>query len=160
MLGLTRKTDYALVALARLSQQGEADGSRRERLSAREIAEQYSLPTALLMNVLKDLQRAGIVASVQGPRGGYYLNRDVDDLSILQVIEATEGPLNLTACCGDTEAEPCMTCQILTQCPVSEPIQKLNDKVLAFLEGVKLNQLMGEAGPADANAIQQMALAG
>ena len=67
MLTLTRKTDYALIALTHLAQ------ARERCICAREIAEKYGLPSALLMNLLKQLAQKGLVKSSRGPRGGYTL---------------------------------------------------------------------------------------
>src|SRR5262245_25494766 len=64
MLSFSRKTDYALIALSHLARlQGRT-------VSAREIAQAYGLPQALVMNVLKAMHRAGIVSSVRGVKGG------------------------------------------------------------------------------------------
>ena len=58
MLGLTKKTDYALIALSRLAEDADAV------VSAREIADRFDISLALLMNVLKQLSAAGLVRSV------------------------------------------------------------------------------------------------
>ena len=62
MLTLTRKTDYALIALTHLAQ------GRDQCFSAREIAARYGLPLPLLMNLLKQLAQKGLAKSVRGPR--------------------------------------------------------------------------------------------
>jgi Rrf2 family protein len=141
---LTRKTDYALVALARLAE--EAAGQQRP-LSARQIAERYDLPLALLMNVLKDLHRAQIVCSRRGASGGYMLCcHDPAEVTMLQVIEALEGPVKVALCCDDEPAtagaEPCVACRVMSKCPNVTPMQRFNDKVRQFLSDITLKDLL------------------
>src|SRR5687767_6990019 len=119
---LTRKTDYALVALTRLAE--EATGRQRP-LSARQIAEQYGLPLPLLMNVLKELHKGDIVCSRRGPSGGYMLCcHDPAEITMLQIIEALEGPVKVALCCDEEESagdEPCVACRVLAKCPNVTP---------------------------------------
>ena len=68
---LTRKSDYALLALSRL----DLEGPDASPVSARHIADAYDLPLPIMMNVLKDLAGAGLVNSKRGATGGYYLSR-------------------------------------------------------------------------------------
>ena len=64
MLALTKKTDYALIALSELARR------EAEVLSVRELSERHRMPLPLLTNILKNLTRAGIVVSVRGVLGG------------------------------------------------------------------------------------------
>ena len=142
MLGLSRKTDYALVALAGLTAQGDGAGGA---LSARRIAERYELPVALLMSVLKRLHRAGIVESTRGSRGGYRLVPDPRQLTVSQVVEAIEGPVQLAACCQEDEADSpdgCLACRLEYHCPISGAIRRLNERIMTFLNQVTLEDLM------------------
>ena len=153
---LTRKTDYALVALARLAD--EAGGAQKP-LSARQIAEQYGLPLPLLMNVLKELHKANIVCSRRGPSGGYMLCcHDPAEVTMLQIIEALEGPVKVALCCEDEESpgdEPCVACRVLARCPNVTPMQKFNDLVRAFLSQVTLKDLI--QGPRTLVKLRKMA---
>ena len=140
MLSLTRKTDYALVALAKLADAG-SDGN--ERLSVRQIAEEYSLPLPSLMNVFKDLQRAGFVHSSRGARGGYCLAARLNQINLISVIEAIEGPTQLTLCCEDDEPdEPCVSCTIIDHCPITNSMKKINDRITEFLSKITVQDLM------------------
>lgn len=151
---LSRKTDYALVALARLA---AFDHSEGQMLSAREIAEQYDLPAALLCNVMKDLQRADILCSRRGAGGGYHLCSEPNDISLLTIIEAVEGKVAIALCCEETESEtdsdntasntsggePCVKCQLIKKgSPATTPIQRFNGMVREFLAGVSLADLI------------------
>ena len=138
MLRLTRKTDYALVALARL-----AGADRGSPVSARRIAEEYRLPLPLMMNLLKNLQQAGFVRSARGARGGYYLADRPEQIRLVSVIEAIEGPLQLTVCCEDEpEDAPCLSCALTPRCPITMAMRHVNARIANFLSPISLRDLM------------------
>lgn len=141
---LTRKTDYGLVALATLAAEAAGAG---QPLSARQIAEAYNLPLPLLMNVLKDLHRAGIVCSRRGASGGYHLCKDPGKISLLSIIEAIEGPVHAAVCCSEEEiagGEPCTACRVQPQCPITTPMQRLDERVREFLTGLSLRDVLAD----------------
>ena len=70
MLRLSKKADYALMAMKHLAIKTDAAST-----SAREIAEQYDIPVELMAKVLQRLARSGLLTSHQGTRGGYTLAR-------------------------------------------------------------------------------------
>src|SRR3954451_19602898 len=100
MLRLSKKADYALIAMKHLALRGSNGSS-----SAREIAEQYDIPIELMAKVLQRLVRIGLLASTQGTRGGYTLGRAPAAITIADVIEAIDGPFTVTAC--STEKNDC-----------------------------------------------------
>lgn len=138
MLSLTRKTDYALVALAALAEQA-ATG---QQISAREIAERYGAPLPLMMSVLKRLHRAGLVQSIRGAKGGYILRAEPRNLPLTRVIDAIEGPMRVAACCENGTAGS-LLCQV--SCPITGSIQWLNEQVRRFLSQFTLADLMAGA---------------
>src|SRR5438067_1823632 len=87
MLRLNRKADYALISLGYLAE-------RPGRVaSAREVAQAYQVPAALLMNIFKRLHQHGILSSVRGAAGGYRLRRDLSSLSLLELTQILEETL-------------------------------------------------------------------
>ena len=138
---LTRKTDYALVALATLVREKVEDG---ESLSARQIAEASDLPLPLLMNALKELHRASIICSRRGAGGGYYLCRPPEEISLKEVIEALEGPINITLCSGEAAEGEHELCRILSLCHISVPMQRFNELLNEFLSKVTLKSLLDQ----------------
>src|ERR1700722_14546014 len=102
MLRLSKKADYALMAMKHLALRTDPrnpgkqcpDGSS----SAREIAEAYDIPIELMAKVLQRLVRHGVLASHQGTRGGYLLARTPAQISVADVIQAVDGPVTVTAC--------------------------------------------------------------
>ncbi len=142
MLGFTKRTDYALVALARLAE--EPSRSEPTAVSARRIAERHNVPVPVLMNVLKDLVGSGLVSSTRGARGGYALARSAERISVRDVIEAMEGPVKVVACCAEDEDTGCVECNVFVGCPVTSSVRKLNDRIQEFLANVTLRDLMSD----------------
>lgn len=125
MLKLTKKVDYALIALMHLAQQGdESEGAS----SAREIAAGYGLPPDLLAKILQKLAREGIVTSHQGTKGGYRLGRPAESIDVVRVIEAVDGPLSITQCFSEEG-----NCEQFDTCTIKSPLARLNDQVLRML---------------------------
>lgn len=86
MFRFQRRTDLALAALRRL---GESDG---RRLTGTALAREIGTTSSFLPQIMAPLIRAGWVDSERGPGGGYTLTDDSDSISLLDVVEATEGP--------------------------------------------------------------------
>ena len=84
---LTRASSYALQALAHLA---AGDG---HPLTSHRIASAYGLPEKFLLKVLRPLVSAQILRSVKGPNGGYVLARPAREISMLEIVEAVDGPI-------------------------------------------------------------------
>ena len=102
--------------------------------SAREIAEQYDIPVELLAKVLQRLARRGLLASLQGTRGGYKLTRPTVMISVADIIQAIDGPLTVTAC--STEAE---NCGQYAKCNIRDPLWKIKDRIVSALTTCSLH---------------------
>ncbi len=143
MISFTRKTDYALVALARLAQQQQQGG---DPLSARAIAGEFGLPLQLLMSLMKRLHRSGIIHSNRGARGGYFLARQPARISIADVVESIEGPARLAPCCSDEpQGGQCLMCNLTDRCPITGAIREMNGRIAQFLHEVTLETLLSAA---------------
>lgn len=143
MLALSKKTDYALIALAHLA-------SRPGRTaSARQIAAERELPAALLMNILKDLHRAGIISSSRGTHGGYQLDVDPSALSMHDLVLALEGPVRLVSCapdeCEHETPEEEEACRVNGKCAVQAPLQALHFRLVRFLQNFTLADVLDSA---------------
>src|SRR5205814_10698340 len=93
MLRLSKKADYALIAMKHLALRGDRGSS-----SAREIAELYDVPIELMAKVLQRLVRRGLLASHQVTHGGYQLGRGPAQVSVADGLQAIEGPVTVNAC--------------------------------------------------------------
>ena len=131
MLRLSKKADYALIAMKHLATRADAGSA-----SAREIAEQYDIPVELMAKVLQRLARRRLVISHQGTRGGYRLARPTGAISVADIIQAIDGPLTVTAC--STEAE---NCGQYAKCSVRDPLWRIKDRIVAALATCSLEEV-------------------
>ena len=134
MLRLSKKTDYALIALKDLASSPEGSSS-----SAREIAARYNIPVELMAKVLQRLARRGLLASHHGKRGGYDLARPATMISVADVIQAVDGPVAVTACSDIDE-----TCEQYSTCNVRDPLWRLKDRIVRTLAEFTIDELARE----------------
>lgn len=139
MLRLSKKADYALMAMKHLAMRPDASAS------AREIAEQYDIPIELMAKILQRLARRSLLTSHQGTRGGYRLARSSSAISIADIIQAIDGPLTVTAC--STEAE---NCDQFAKCNVRDPLWRIKDRIVTALSTCSLQEISADAPVLDA----------
>jgi len=137
MLRLSKKADYALMAMKHLALRGDRGSS-----SAREIAEQYDIPIELMAKVLQRLVRRGLLASHQGTRGGYQLARVPTQISVADVIQAIDGPVTVTACRTDEGA-----CDQFAKCSVRDPLWRVRERIVAALDECTIAELASDTTP-------------
>jgi Rrf2 family protein len=140
LLRLSKKADYALMAVKHLAQR--PDGASA---SAREIAESYDIPLELLAKVLQRLVRSRLLVSVQGTRGGYRLGRPAQTIAVADVIQAVDGPVAVTACSADDHR-----CDQYSKCSIRDPLWKIRGRILDALTTVTVAELAIDDAPAPA----------
>ena len=148
MLRLSKKADYALLAMRHLAAHGTPS-----TVSARELAETYDIPSELLAKVLQRLVRARLLASHQGIKGGYGLGRAADSISVADVIQAIDGPLTVTAC-SDTDH----TCDQYSKCNIRDPLWRIKDRIVSALAATSVAELAGDLKTAPSTAAVPVAM--
>ncbi|MGA7905942.1 MAG: Rrf2 family transcriptional regulator [Candidatus Sulfotelmatobacter sp.] len=134
MLKLTKKADYALMAMKDLAEHAHK-GSR----SANDVAGSYGIPPQVLAKILQRLAKAGLLHSQHGINGGYTLARAAHTISAFEVIQAIDGPLFITSCvtvrgeCGQTD-----------RCTIREPLRKVNQSIEDVLKRIKIAHMKEE----------------
>ena len=136
MLRVTKLTDYATVVLAAL-----AVAPNRVH-SAAELAERSRLELPTVSKVLKPLAHAGLVTSFRGASGGYRLARAPSQISLIEIVEAIEGPLGMTECSGEHSS-----CEHEPHCGVQGQWRQINDVIADTLRGMTLAQMLPKAIP-------------
>ncbi|NQV38771.1 MAG: Rrf2 family transcriptional regulator [Candidatus Marinimicrobia bacterium] len=131
MLKLTRKVEYALIALRHIQSKGDENIS-----SAKEIADAYGIPAQLLAKVLQQLAREKIIDPVQGPAGGYRMKKDLESINLTDFFELLEGPVGLMDCFFDSN------CNQHAQCNIKSPILKINDSIRTLLDKMSVADVM------------------
>ena len=106
-------------------------------MTTHEIAAAFNASEAHLSKVLQRLHKAGLVESVRGPRGGFLLAKSPDALTLLDVYEIIEGPLDSHNCLFALE-----TCEA-KRCIMGNVLKKTNEKVRKYLAGTSLADLQG-----------------
>ena len=130
MLRLSKKTDYALLALGHLASEGVGVAS------ARAIAERFHIPLELLAKILQQLAHRGLIAAHQGVHGGYYLVRPSHAISVAEVARVIDGPMTLTACSPDDDR-----CDQFSTCTVRDPLWLVGQRIRSVLETVTIADL-------------------
>ena len=90
---ITRQADYAVRAVLHLARAGNV-----ERSATSMVAKAQNIPPSFLAKIISQLSIAGLLHTSRGARGGVTLARDARDITLLAVIEAIEGPIQLNEC--------------------------------------------------------------
>lgn len=131
MFALTKKTDYAIIALSHMAQRPGVI------CNAREIAERFHVPLALMIKVLKVLSQGELVRSIRGVKGGYTLALPAVRITLASIIETIDGPVKIVQCAGHREPGDA-ECDLLDVCPVTRTVRKVHEKLKGFLDQVTL----------------------
>lgn len=130
MLRMSKLTDYGTVVMTYLARQDD------KLHAASEIAADIRLAAPTVSKILKVLARAGLVISYRGAKGGYSLARRPVDISMVEIIDALEGPVALTEC-GSAPG----LCIQEASCSIRANWQHINSAVRQALAGVTLAQM-------------------
>jgi len=110
MLEITRQADYALRACVEV-----AHSTSVERIPTAEIAARQGIPLPFLAKIVSQLVIRGILDSTRGANGGVKLARPPEEISLLEVIEAIDGPVALNRCTREPSS-----CEMMSTCPLCE----------------------------------------
>ena len=127
-LDITRRSDLAVRALCAL-------GSNEERIKGPDLAELIQTTPTFLPQVLSPLVRRRWIASTPGPTGGYVLKANLDDISLLDVIEAVEGPLDHDVCVLDGDQ-----CTQVDYCAVHEAWMEARRQLYHRLDAIPISR--------------------
>jgi Rrf2 family protein len=105
---ITRQADYAVRAMVYLAQMDPA-----QRASTSQIAQDKKIPPSFLAKIVSQLSVAGLLQTSRGARGGVSLAKDPSDISLLDVVEAIDGPILLNECVSDKS-----DCSFGSDCPM------------------------------------------
>ncbi|BAU57267.1 iron-sulfur cluster regulator IscR [Halorhodospira halochloris] len=131
MLRINRETDYGVLILSAMARVPE------QRASSAQLAYAHGLPQPIVSKVMKQLVHAGLLCSFRGTKGGYGLSRTPDQVNILEVIEALEGPIAITDCVENGT----QSCAHAYDCNAGAAWSRISDVVRTALQGVTLEQM-------------------
>ena len=126
MLNITKTIEYGLIAMRHINKQDN------RICSVKEISEKYHIPKEVMAKTMQKLCRKNYVMAVQGPNGGYYLNRKMHSIHLIDFIEDIEGPIGIVECSIDK------SCNLLEFCNIKSPISKINKNIRSVLNQINL----------------------
>ena len=127
---ISRTVSYAVQATLQL-----AEAPRNQPVPCSQIAAEGQMPERFLLQILRNLVTHGILQSTRGVDGGYVLDRLPEEISLLELIEAIDGPLNTTMPASEGLPEG-------SQDSLRQALEKVTATAREQLEAVKLAQLM------------------
>ena len=129
---ITRQTDYAVRAVLHLSRIG---GNQRAATSA--VAQEQKIPPSFLAKIISQLSIAGLLHTSRGARGGVTLAREPKEITLLEVVEAIDGPIQLNECVGENSS-----CAFDHECPLRPVWCDAQDELVNRLRNTNFEQLM------------------
>lgn len=142
MLEITRQADYALRATMEVARMDFG-----ERAPTAVIAERQQIPLPFLAKIVSQLVVRGILEATRGASGGVSLARPAANVTMLEVIEAIDGPITINRCTRDPAV-----CELSAGCPFCEIFTDAQQELVAKLEGTTLQELVDRAEEIEAEA--------
>jgi Rrf2 family protein len=133
---ITRQADYAVRAVLYLAQLGP-----NARASTAHIAREQSIPTTFLAKIVSQLAAAGVVRATRGARGGVSLARGPEEISLLEIVEAIDGPVMLNDCVTEPHQ-----CPLSDDCAVRDVWCDAQAKLVTHLAQTHFGQLVKTNG--------------
>lgn len=143
---ITRQADYAVRAVLYLARLGPGG-----RASTAQIAREQKIPLTFLAKIVSQLSSAGVVRATRGAHGGVALARGADEISLLDIIEAIDGPVMLSECTLNPD-----TCTLSDDCVVRVVWCETRSDLVARLANTKFAKLAhanGKSAPVELAAV-------
>ncbi len=129
---ITRQADYAVRAVLYLARLDNT-----ERAATSTVAQKQRIPPSFLAKIISQLSIAGLLHTSRGARGGVTLAREPKDITLLEVIEAIDGPIELNECVGEDAS-----CAFDGDCPLRPVWCEAQKELVARLKSTNFQQLL------------------
>ena len=138
MIKLSKMTDYAFVCLGTLARRPDRS------MSATELSKETGLALYTVQKLLKLLvSKSNFIRANRGAFGGYTLNKNSSDISVVEIIEALDGPITLTSCVDKSES----FCEASDICFLGGKWNKINEIIRKSLNDISLKDLLSYENP-------------
>jgi Rrf2 family protein len=137
IMNVGRRVDYAVRALCYVAAQPPG-----RYVPRREIQLRQNIPAPFLSKILRDLVHAGLLLSVPGARGGFRLGKPAEAITLREVYESLEGPLNLIDCVTEQD-DACCFASVCTQIQIWRGAQEL---LARYLEDITIQAIADRHG--------------
>ena len=131
MIRMTKTADYGIVLMSHIATQDD------RLCAAAELSNETGLPHPTVSKILKMLARDGLLESHRGAKGGYSLARRPEEISVVEIIAALDGPIGITECIDDTPGE----CGQESVCRVKGNWQRINEAIRQALGSISLAEM-------------------
>ena len=133
MFKINRKIEYALIALKYMSH--KAPG---QLTSAKEICDLYKTPFDPTSRVLQIMTQNEILRAEQGAHGGYQILKDISKVTLYDLTQMIEGPIEIVNCFHGNYSH----CDLTASCNVISPMLNLNEKIMELFKTISVSQLI------------------
>ncbi|AKQ47665.1 Rrf2 family transcriptional regulator [Rufibacter radiotolerans] len=130
---LSKTTEYALRAIVYIAINNEGG----KKVGIKELSQELELPSPFMGKILQDLVRKGVIASMKGPHGGFYLHRPASEITILEVVNTIDG-LEAFKKCGMGMKK----CSDKHPCPLHNDIKAYRDHLLGVFNKKNIQDLV------------------
>ncbi len=128
-----RKVEYALISLRHMKQKQAG-----QLTTVKEICRAYGCSFDATSRVMQIMVQKGLLKSEQGAQGGYLIQRDLDKVTLLDLIEMVVGPISVVKCLDSGKGQ----CDMKPNCNVIAPLTFLNEQIVQFYKGINLNSML------------------
>ncbi len=129
---ITRQADYAIRAVLYLARLGP-----NQRAATHQVAQEQRIPASFLAKIISQLSIAGLLHTSRGARGGVALAREAKEITLLDVVEAIDGPIWLNECVGNNEL-----CAFDSDCPLKPIWCEVQEHLVKRLRETRFDQLV------------------
>lgn len=130
MMKFSKKVEYALIALLHIAKK-----SAEELTTARELSDKYYISLELMGKILQSLAKSGLVISVQGVKGGYFMAQPIEQINISTVITAIDGPIAIADCLDSGDES---VCERERNCLIRKSMEQIQSRLVGLFDGITL----------------------
>ena len=129
---LSNSSKYAVKAVLFLA----LNSSEDHKIMVKDIAKPINVPQAYIAKLLQELAKKNVISSTRGPKGGFYLNEDNKNETVISILNIIDGEKRLTNCMLSLEK-----CNEEKPCPLHEILSPSRQKILKILKDKTIKEL-------------------
>ena len=133
---ISNRCKYALKSLIYIARQ-----DKDKNVLSSEISKEENIPKKFLENILRDLKNAQFLTSRRGARGGYRLNKNPKEVTLIEIIRLMDGPIALLPCVSLMYHQTCDTCMSEESCTIRDVFVEVRDATLSVYQKTTLAAL-------------------